>query len=173
MGRSTAKFASNEGNLLFLAAGTLYPFARHGFSDTRDQNRAIRTADTALTGVALSELLKRVAHVKRPDDSTSDSFPSGHATAAFAVANMAARYDRSTAPLWYAGATLISVSRVRLNRHRWADVGAGALLGIATGEIERRQRRGLVMAPIFGATLGRNERGADQPARGVSFTARF
>ena len=82
---------------------------------------------------ALSQGLKLITRERRPDGSTRDSFPSGHATAAFAVAQLASQNTRGTTgkALWFAGAALIGDSRVTLHRHSVHEVLAGALLGIA------------------------------------------
>jgi len=70
------------------------------------------------------------------------SFPSGHATGAFAVATVfAAEYrDRRWVP-WvaYGTAGLIALSRVGLERHFPSDVLAGALLGHSMGRMTVRR----------------------------------
>jgi len=70
------------------------------------------------------------------------SFPSGHATTAFAAA--AAVTDETTlwwpkstwivGPLMYGGATLVAVSRMYHNRHWASDVAVGALIGTFSGK---------------------------------------
>lgn len=91
----------------------------------------------ALSGastVAASELLKGMVHVQRPDGSDNKSFPSAHTAVAFtAVAYLDRRYGAQLAPWQMAGAyglaALTGVARVQANKHRWADVAAGAALG--------------------------------------------
>lgn len=65
--------------------------------------------------------------------SAHHSFPSGHATAAFALAAVLA----VAAPAWraafYALATLVAVSRVAVDAHFLSDVVAGGLVGWAVG----------------------------------------
>ncbi len=151
MGRRNAEFLSHNGNLAFLALGVGLPLLTDG--GRKGNVRALRALDTVVTAVALSELLKRITRQKRPDGTTRDSFPSGHATAAFAVAAMQARYHRDQAPLWYLGAAAISESRVRLRRHHRYDTISGAIIGIGTAQVELKQKRGLLLSPVIGPTL--------------------
>ena len=67
---------------------------------------------------------------------SNSSFPSGHATVAFAAATVFAMEYRST--VWvpilsYSAATLISVSRITENKHWATDVFVGAVLGYLSG----------------------------------------
>lgn len=83
-------------------------------------------------GVSLG--LKSVIHEQRPDHSDNKSFPSGHATMAFASATtLHRRYGWQAGFPAYALATLTSVARVSANKHHWHDVGAGAVIGISSG----------------------------------------
>lgn len=59
-----------------------------------------------------------------------DSFPSGHATAAFALAGVLARTYPRARPLWYALAGAVGLSRLAINAHFLSDVMAGASLGL-------------------------------------------
>ena len=143
---SWAKFASGTGNLIFLGAGTLLPLVEDGKDGAQ---HSIRTADSVITATILSEGLKRIVHKKRPDGGNYESFPSGHATAAFAVATMQAHYHPKQAVLWYAGATTIAASRVKLRRHYTIDVIAGAALGFGIARLEIGQKRGLLFRPFI------------------------
>jgi membrane-associated phospholipid phosphatase len=98
----------------------------------------------ALTGVATLALKLAVGRV-RPEDSAAEpdtyrpfsghgSFPSGHASVAFAAATA---LDRETGSRWvpwvvYPLAGLVAWSRVRDDRHWTSDVVAGAALGAWT-----------------------------------------
>lgn len=148
-----AKFASGTGNVLFLAAGTLLPLLEDG-KDGKEH--ALRTADALLTSTLITTALKRLTHEQRPDGSDYTSFPSGHATAAFAVATMQSHYHPKQALWWYGGATLIAASRVQLNRHRWDDVLGGGAIGYLTARLELLSKRGLILAPFIPA--GRADR---------------
>ena len=140
-----AKFASNTGSLIYLAAGTLLPLV----TDKKDgAQQSLRTVDALIVSTITAEALKSVTHEKRPDGTDDKSFPSGHATAAFTVAAMQAHYHPRQALLWYAGATAIGASRVTLDRHYTHDVIAGAALGYFSAQLELKQGRGLVLRPF-------------------------
>ena len=67
---------------------------------------------------------------------SNSSFPSGHATVAFAAATVFAMEYKST--IWvpvvsYTAASLISVSRITENKHWTTDIFVGAMLGYLTG----------------------------------------
>jgi len=131
---------------LYLAAAVGLPL----LTDGRDgKNHALRAADALGTSVLLAEGLKALVREKRPDAASRDSFPSGHATAAFAVATVESEFHPRQAPLWYSGAALISYSRVRLNRHYAQDVVAGAALGYFTARIELSRPHGLILSPLI------------------------
>lgn len=131
---------------MYLAAAVGLPL----LTDGRDgKNHALRAADALGTSVLLAEGLKALVREKRPDAASRDSFPSGHATAAFAVATVESEFHPRQAPLWYSGAALISYSRVRLNRHYAQDVVAGAALGYFTARIELSRPHGLILSPLI------------------------
>ncbi len=144
--RKASDFGSGAGNILFLAAGVGLPLLSDGHDG---KNHALRALDALGTSVILSEGLKNLVREKRPDSNAHDSFPSGHATAAFSVATVEAGLHPHQAPLWYLGAALISYSRVRLHRHTVGDVAAGAALGFGTARLEMSQPRGLLLAPFI------------------------
>lgn len=139
-----AKFASGPGATAFLAAGVLLPLER---DHAQSREHTLRTLDSLTVSVALSEALKSVTHVRRPDSNEHDSFPSGHATAAFSVAAMESNFHPREAPLWYAGAAAIADSRIVLHRHRWTDVIAGGALGYGTSQFELGRKNGILIQP--------------------------
>ena len=76
-----------------------------------------------------------LAH-KRPA-SSFDSFPSGHAGAAFAIATVfASQYkDKKAVPfLCYSAATLVGISRLTEHKHWASDVFLGGLIGYFCGK---------------------------------------
>ncbi|MEW6543762.1 MAG: phosphatase PAP2 family protein [Nitrospirota bacterium] len=74
-------------------------------------------------------------------ESGFDSFPSGHAAAAFAVASVIARRLPATAWLAYGLAAGVAVSRVVRGSHFPSDVLAGTLLGCLVGYVVARPLR--------------------------------
>jgi membrane-associated phospholipid phosphatase len=141
-----AKFASHGGTALFLVLGTFLPLVTDGSGGGR---QTLRNIDALATSALLSEGLKYLTREKRPDTEERNSFPSGHATAAFTMAQMQADRHPDQAVLWYGGATLIAESRVHLRRHYIHDVVAGAVLGIGTAIAEKEQPRGFLLAPFI------------------------
>jgi len=64
-----------------------------------------------------------------------DAFPSGHATASFAVAAVFARYVPRMAWLWYGAASYVGLCRFLRGSHFPTDVIAGAVLGFLVGYV--------------------------------------
>ncbi len=96
--------------------------------------------ESALTNGPVKALFRR----SRPEPDTlsgplpygmhrpiTSSFPSGHATAAFAAATLLA--GRGHRAPWYAFAALVAGSRVYVRMHHASDVVGGAALGVAVG----------------------------------------
>jgi undecaprenyl-diphosphatase len=79
-------------------------------------------------------------HVRRPQTS---SFPSGHASAAAFAAVLLTTWDgKRSAPLWWAIASTVGVSRAYVRIHHASDVVAGmatgAVLGLGARAVLRR-----------------------------------
>ena len=140
-------FVSGAGTILYLGGGSLLPLLTDGADGGQ---HTLRIVDAVGTSAALCYGLKEVIRSPRPDNEKElDSFPSCHATTAFAVARMQSHYHPDYAILWYGGAALISYSRLDLNRHRFGDVLVGAGLGYLVGEVELGQKRGLLLFPLI------------------------
>lgn len=85
-------------------------------------------------------------------DRSNSSFPSGHATVAFAAATVYSMEYRKT--IWvpivaYSAASLISLSRITENKHWTTDVLVGAMLGYLTGRhiVDNYHRYAKLKAP--------------------------
>ncbi len=98
--------------------------------------------DTVLVQAVTVEALKRTIKDDRPVGS-GYAFPSGHATAAFSLARVAAEYHPKYKWWWYGIAARVAWSRVKVRAHDWDDVIAGAALGCWIGDIET-DRRGIL-----------------------------
>jgi membrane-associated phospholipid phosphatase len=85
-------------------------------------------------------------------DARYQSFPSGHATTAFAVAAALARAVPARRRVWVVVAGGVALSRVLLNAHFLSDVLSGALLGWWGGQLGQRLVDRVAPAPW---TLGR------------------
>ena len=80
--------------------------------------------------IGLTYLLKHTVKKRRPDDTTSDSFPSGHTASAFNGATYYHRkYGFKRAIVPYLAAIFTGYSRVYSKRHYVQDVVAGGVIG--------------------------------------------
>lgn len=136
---SASSFLGDRGLIWFLLG---MAHARRG------GNRRVRALKTLVyTGTvapAITSTLKEAIGRVRPELRRSPhllvrvprtaSFPSGHAVAAWCAATMFGDRDRN-APVYYAAAIAISLSRIHVQLHHATDVVAGSLLGIALGRI--------------------------------------
>jgi membrane-associated phospholipid phosphatase len=111
----------------FFGAGRIaHPGRFRDFSDDMSQAFVIDTAYT----FALKELTRRW----RPDRSNRESFPSGHASFAFAGASVVGHYYGAAGGIpAYAVAAFIAGSRLPANKHYLSDVVAGSVLGFTVG----------------------------------------
>jgi membrane-associated phospholipid phosphatase len=87
----------------------------------------------------LTALLKNTTHQLRPDNSTYNSFPSGHTAQAFAAATfLSEEYKDRIRWMPYAAyslATGVGMMRMANNRHYISDVLVGAGLGILSMKV--------------------------------------
>jgi membrane-associated phospholipid phosphatase len=90
----------------------------------------------------MTEVLKITTRRERPDHSSRNSFPSGHASGTFAFATALERHIgwRFAVPA-YAFASYVAISRLPDNRHWLSDVIFGASVGIIAGRTVTRHGR--------------------------------
>jgi membrane-associated phospholipid phosphatase len=83
--------------------------------------------------------LKLATQRERPDGSDNFSFPSGHASNAFAIASVVARHYKKLAIPAYAFGTFVAVSRLAAEKHHLSDIVAGSGLGLSIGRVVVRR----------------------------------
>lgn len=158
------------GNNRYLLGGLGVTYAAAlAIDDEKLQETSLLGFESWAVAAAFSEGLKWTTGRIRPDDSSDSmnwnffkfdksntSFPSGHATSAFAVAtSFASAYedDWVMQVVPYGLATLASWSRVNDNRHWGSDVFIGAALGFGVAKLVHasdpfRRRRGMEIKPL-------------------------
>jgi hypothetical protein len=151
----TFNFLGSPGTLI--AGAALYGVGRIGHFD-RIADLGLHGTEAIVASAGITYMIKGLAGRQRPsfadvDDAddfslgggftsgSHSSFPSGHATAAFAAATVVTletrRWSKSStwyvAPIMFAGASLVGVSRLYSNAHWASDVVMGAGIGTLTG----------------------------------------
>lgn len=99
-----------------------------------DKPGAFQAAGSIAATSLVTEGMKEAFPESRPDGSDRKSFPSGHASRAFAAA--ATLYNRQGQKIEipaFVVAGFVGIARVEGKKHYWTDVAAGAALGTAAG----------------------------------------
>ncbi len=125
--------ATSFGGVSALAASAVFVAGRFA---NEERFRAASYDMLAATAVnaAYTFGLKAAVGRERPNQVDNHSFPSGHTSNAFALAAaLDGHYGKKVAIPAYAVASLVGVSRMRVNAHWLSDVVAGATLGYITG----------------------------------------
>ena len=138
-------------------AGLTVGFFSAGRMVSRDRFRAATydVSQAIIVNQAWSQVMKLAVRRQRPDESNRVSFPSGHASNAFATAAVITRhYPRLAAPA-YGAASYVAVSRMAANKHHFSDIVAGAGFGYGVGRLVTR----------------RNSRAPDAPAAPAAATS--
>ncbi|HWR44261.1 phosphatase PAP2 family protein [Sporomusa sp.] len=131
------------------ALGIMYFTAKNNGND-KMRRTAVMGFESMLAASAITGTIKLLAHRSRPSESSSPddwdgpsismdhvSFPSQHASNAFAVATVIASeyHDKpGVSQIMYGLATLTALSRVNDNEHWASDVAVGSLVGYYTAK---------------------------------------
>jgi membrane-associated phospholipid phosphatase len=106
----------------------------------KDHKGLAQLAESYASAMAVVYILKPLVDRTRPNGG-HQSFPSGHATSAFAgAAFLQRRYGWAFGVPAYAVASFVGYSRVESKNHYTSDVVAGAAIGIATNLAFTRRR---------------------------------
>lgn len=158
-----------DGRVLLPALGLAALWGAHR-DDAVLTGTAATAAEAALFAGGGAYLAKRLTGRARPDaglgprdwngpgagGDARQSFPSGHAAAAFAVAAVVAGRHPAAAVPAYGLAALTGYARLERDRHWGSDVAAGAALGLWIGHsLARRHPAGaprVALMPLAGGT---------------------
>ena len=106
------------------------------------------------TNLLITHSVKRISNKRRPDNSDNKSFPSGHTSAAFQGASFIHfRYGFRYSVPAYLAAGFVGYSRVDAKKHDYADVLAGAALGIASSWLFTQPMMKPLLEPVKGVNL--------------------
>jgi membrane-associated phospholipid phosphatase len=142
-------------------------------------NERFRAASYDMVGAAVVNVvyfqsLKLIAQRQRPNGANKQSFPSGHASNAFALASVAEGHFGWKAGLpAYLLAGAVGASRIKQDKHYFSDVVAGAALGYIVGRtVVRVNSRPIASGAGPGATFSVSPIVAFE-ARGLRLTVNF
>lgn len=118
---------------------SLFAASRFG-GDARFRAASYDLVEATIVNAAYVQSLKLIVHRRRPNGTNRQSFPSGHASNAFALATVAERhYGWKAGVPAYLLAGLVGASRLKQDKHYFSDVMAGATLGYIVGRATVRR----------------------------------
>lgn len=135
------RFLALDAQFVFMAILALLFFARGKWASRNGRHGVVAAGFSALLALGAAQVISHVwertrPYVAHPKDahlyisaSPDPSFPSDHATAAFAIAVSIWLRHRRAGWLALALATILSVSRIAIGAHYPTDVLAGAAIG--------------------------------------------
>ncbi len=128
------------------------------FHNPRVANTGLYLTEAVLATQVATFILKESVRRRRPDDSNDLSFPSGHASATFAVASvLERRHGLKLGIPAYLVASFVGITRVKTQKHFPTDVIAGAAVGTIIGRsfVPTKQKAHYGVWPMFdGRTAG-------------------
>jgi undecaprenyl-diphosphatase len=176
-------FYVNVSEALFAATLVMVFLAAQGERWREWRRAAVAAGLSAGVALAIGSLISGLVDRARPfvadpgqvhlfvSHGSDPSFPSDHATAAFAIAVAILLRSRSWGLLALVAATVLSVGRVAVGVHYPSDVLAGAILGSAIGLMlwwKPLRRRVDALADVAGGLWDRvSSRGAGALSRAV------
>ena len=133
------EFLANQAELMFVALLAVAFLAKGRLASVRARHGVVAAALSALLAIAVAHLISGVWDRPRPFEahhvhlfvtpSADPSFPSDHATAAFAIGVALLLRNRRIGWIALVMAAIVSLSRVAVGVHYPSDVLGGALLG--------------------------------------------
>lgn len=135
------RFFALDAQLLFIALLATLFLARGKWRSDNARHGVVAAGFSALLALGVAQVLSHLwerprPYVAHPGDShlfispsPDPSFPSDHATAAFAIAMAIWLRNRRAGVLAFAMAALVSVGRVAVGTHYPGDVVAGGVIG--------------------------------------------
>lgn len=173
------RFFAVEGQVLFLALLAILFLARGKWRSTNGRHGVVAAGFSAMLALGAAQLIGTLWDRPRPYEahpgkvhrllapSADPSFPSDHATAAYALAIAIGLRHRKAGVVAFGLATLVAIGRVGMGTHYLTDVFGGLLIGAAAAlllalpPIRRPLRR---LADCLGAAY---ERVIRRPRRSV------
>jgi len=138
-GISRAASTAGGSTVMVPAALGLFAAGRLAGEGSRFRAFSYDATQAFIVNGAYTMALKSVTSRTRPDGSSTQSFPSGHTSTAFAWATVAnAHYGWKVGAPSYLAATAIGLSRITMEKHHLSDVLAGATIGYVTGRTVMR-----------------------------------
>ena len=120
--------------------------ATYAYGRIKDEPKVSHLGMDLIESIAISEgmvqTVKYATHRERPDGSSHNSFPSGHAADTFAFATALERHLgwKGAVPA-YMFASYVAISRLPANRHWFSDAVFGSAVGIIAGRTVTRHGR--------------------------------
>lgn len=168
------RFFALQGQIFFVALLAVLFLGRGKWRSMNGRHGVVAAGMSAAFALALAQVIAHLwerprPYIAHPGDahlfiaaSHDPSFPSDHATAAFAIAVALLLRHRKAGILAVAMAVTLCVARVAVGTHYPGDVLAGAVLGSAAAlmfwhPVVRRPLHGLAnaMGRLYDAVLGR------------------
>ena len=148
------KIGSKLGGTIAVAGLTIGGFSA-GRMSSGDRVRASTydLSQAIIVNQVWTQALKFAIRRERPDGSNRVSFPSGHASNAFAAATVIVRHYPRLAVPGFGVASYIAVSRMAANKHHFSDIVSGAGFGYGVGRLITRRNSRAPDAPATPAPV--------------------